>query len=45
MGGVPSVEQSFLMSTISWRGENGYNAVIVVTAFPKEEVHILRRRY
>ena len=25
MGGVPSVELSFLMSTISWRGENGYN--------------------
>ena len=22
MGGVPSVEQSFLMSTISWRGEH-----------------------
>ena len=25
MGGAQNVEPSFLMSTISWRGENGYN--------------------
>ena len=54
MGGVPSVEQSFLMSTISWRGEDyddedddsedddDYDDDDECC---QEEVHILRWRY